>query len=55
LRSRLSWNRGLAIAALLAASHHARFFAGIGGVIDDFFDGSEQGFAWVIEAEQSRF
>jgi hypothetical protein len=28
------------------------FFAGIEGVIDGFFDGGEQGFAWVIEAEQ---
>ena len=29
-----------------------RLNAGIEGVIDGFFDGGEQGFAWVIEAEQ---
>jgi hypothetical protein len=28
------------------------FFAGIERVIDGFFDGGEQGFSWVIEAEQ---
>jgi len=28
------------------------FFAGIEGVIDGFFGGGEQCFAWVIEAEQ---
>jgi hypothetical protein len=28
------------------------FFAGIVGVIDGFFDGGEQCFSWVIEAEQ---
>jgi hypothetical protein len=28
------------------------FLAGIEGVIDGFFDGGEQGFAWIIEAEE---
>ena len=31
---------------------NACFFASVDGVIDGFFDGSEQCFAWVIEAEQ---